>query len=313
MQHTTIILIAGLIASTCLASAAGKLTNPNIQGWLSDSVPTPDSSSDYSPNSRLTLPEGQQFAIVHAQFGLDWTDADDEKEQIEHSYADIRLDLADGTQIAPTAAISPDGRIDTYSSAEREDIEAREDWGAEELRWGAIFILPDSDLNEAKLTFLDQSYPIKFANTQPPHASESIRVKVDSVSRLKSLTSEPGAERRFPGASIQLDFEGKGLLQVDLVINALKPNIIGGENRMIFRPSDFSLKTAHGSIEPFGILGSRGQIIRSTIYNVSRKSLDELPEAKQEISLLFRASDDFQDGQLEYFGKAIAEVTIATE
>ncbi len=313
MRHIQTIFIIGLIASSCISSLAGELTNPEVQGWRSKSIPTPDSTRDYSPHSRLVLPEDQQFLIVQARFNIDWTDSENEKEEIEYNYSNIHLDLTDGMQISPIATITPDGRVDTFSKAERKDIKAREDWGAEELRWGAVFILPNKQYNEGVLTFVDQSYPFKFDATPIPHAAESIRVKVDSTEWLKSRTSEAGAEDRIPSASIQLEFEGTGLLTVDLTVNALRPNVIGGENRMIFRPSDFTLRTAQGSIEPVGILGNRSQIIRSTIFNISRRSLNELPKAESKLSLLFKVPDDFQNGHLEYFGKTVAETSAPSD
>jgi hypothetical protein len=313
MKHTHLAAICLLIATLWTYANAAELTAPLIQGWQLNEVAAPDSSRDYNPHSKLILPDGQCFGLVQAQFSIHWSAADNDKEELEHSYADIMLTLPDGTTIAPIASVSTDGRIGTFSSPEREDIEAKENWGAEQLRWGALFILPSSSIEQAEVTFLDTKYPVDLATNEPPHASESLRVEITSINRLKTHTSAPGAERRIPAASLKLTFPGKGLLQLDLSINALKPNIIGGENRMIFRPSDFSLKTAHGSIEPTGILGSRGQIIRSTIYNISRKSLQELPSANQEMSLLFNAPDDFKTGQLEYFGKAIAEVAAPTE
>jgi hypothetical protein len=313
MTKTSLTLLGLFIASIGTCNAAAELIEPSVLGWQSSEITAPDSTRDYNPYSKLVLPDDQRFGIVLAQFDINWTDIENEKEEIEYSYADILLTLPDGTTIAPIGTVSSDGRIGTFRSPEREDIEAKEKWGAEQLRWGALFILPAADLAQAELTFLDTTYPVQFSTDPAPHAAESIRVKITSVSRLKAYTSEPGAERRIPTASLQLEFPGKGLLQLDLSINALKPNIIGGENRMIFKPSDFSLKTEKGSIEPIGILGSRGQIVRSTIYNISRKSLAELPEATQEMSLLFDVSDDFSAGQLEYFGSPIAEVTAPAE
>jgi hypothetical protein len=313
MTQKPLTVLSLFIASIGTCNAAAELIEPSVLGWQSSEITAPDSTRDYIPNAKLVLPDDQCFGIVHAQFGINWTDTENEKEEVKYSYADISLTLPDGTTIAPIGTVSSDGRIGTFRSPEREDIEAKEQWGAEQLRWGALFILPATDLGQAELTFLDTKYPVQFSTDQPPLAAESIRVKITSISRLKAHTSAPGAERRIPTASLQLKFPGKGLLQLDLSINALKPNIIGGENRMIFKPSDFSLKTQKGSIEPIGILGSRGQIIHSTIYNISGKSFAKLPEATQEMSLLFNASDDFSSGQLEYFGSPIAEVTAPAE
>ncbi|CAA6678802.1 MULTISPECIES: hypothetical protein [unclassified Lentimonas] len=304
--------ISLFIASLATSSGA-ELTKPSVLGWQMSEITAPDSRSDYNPYSKLILPDDQRFAIVQARFKIEWADADNEKEELEHSYADIALTLADGTNIAPIASITSDGRIDTFSKPEREDIEAKESRGAEELRWGAIFILPNSTIKQGDITFIDSQYPVEFATTQPPHPSEQIRVEITSTDWLKTNTSAPGAERRIPDASLKLEFPGKGLFQVELNVHALKPNVIGGENRMIFKPSDFSLKTEHGSIEPIGILGSRGQITRSTIYNISRRSLEDLPEASTDLKLLFKAPDTFEHGQLEYFGKAIAEITAPAE
>lgn len=314
MKNLQSILVVLSLAVGGIHGHAGELTNPRVQAWVKESIPSPDPSYDYSPNSKLVLPENEQFIIVQAHFGIEWQDSDNEKESLKYNYAQIHIDTGGGEKVVPVAALTSDGRVDTYSRAERETIEAREDWGAEELRWGAIFIVPKPSAEVGKIVFAGKSYPVKVESGTEPHPIEFLKVKVQSTSWLKSSTSEAGSERRFPHARTQLEFENKGLLCVDVSIRALKANVVGGENRMIFRPSDFSLKSELGSLQPYGVMGRWGnKVIRNTIYNVSRTSLKELPEAEQKVKLLFNVPAGFTHGNLAYFGKNFEEVKAPSE
>lgn len=309
----SIAVILSLLAGG-IHGLAGELTNPSVHAWVTESIPSPNPSVDYSPDSRLILPENEQFLIVQARFDIEWKDSENEKESLKYHYAQLHIDTAGGEKIVPVAALTSDGRVDTFSNAERKTMEAREDWGAEELRWGALFIVPKSSAEMVKLVFDGQSYPVKVESGAVPHPIEFLKIQSQSTAWLKSSISEAGSERRFPSARTQLEFENQGLLCVSLSIHALKPNVLGGENRMIFRPSDFSLKTELGSIEPYGVMGRWGnKVIRNTIYNVSRTSLKELPEAEQIVKLLFKVPAGFTHGDLAYFGRRVSEVKAPTE
>jgi hypothetical protein len=288
--------------------SGANLENPRVNGWLYSELNLPDPARDYFPFLKMEVPAPGQFLWVQAEFDIGWLTSGEPAESIKLNFEAVSL-LVKGSEspIQPVGSITADGRLTTLNNPSFARIEANESWGAKNLRFGALFVVESS--KDLVLRFDGIEYPVELQEGEPPTPSSFVDVSVEGVQWVSRQPSGGGnLSRRIPEATVYLDPGDRSLLSVDLVLSPLKPNVIGGENRFVFRPSDFELRAGDSRIEPLGAVNF-GKFTEDTIFNISRNTLADLPEAEQRFTLVFEVPPGLKAGELRYFGEPLETIS----
>jgi hypothetical protein len=300
-----------LITTFCIlltsVAFSQTLTPKNIQLYQTELLEVEQSNCDHFPFVKMDLGDSEKtFLIALCEYDITWNDDSNDSEKVEHSFLDLSLKNGEGQEIKPIGKLSADLRLSLINNPKYANVEAREKWGAQELRLGALFVV-NKNQKAFTLTFAGHESKAEISKSPLPKSSDFAKVDILETELFNSKVVENSSvKRKIPEATINLSTATGKLLAVKVNLTPQAPNVMGGEIRYIFRPSDFMLNTDKQLLRPIGFLSSNFGI--DTIYNISRKSKEELQKASQEITLIFAVAEDYQTGDLLFFGDKKGEV-----
>lgn len=317
MKHAVLLL---LTLSTL--GFAQPISPKKIQLFQTNKLEADQSSCDHFPFLSMDLSASPNtFLIAQCEYDIIWKDAagkpnnnllkketGSEPEQLKFSFLDLKLTSSQGEEIKPVGKMTADLRLSLVSNPKYVRIEARENWGAKTIRFTAVFIAKRSE-QAFTLEFAGQSSPLKVSQKKLPTPGDFASIEIIGTELFEEKQLESSRlERKIPGAQLKLAATTGKLLAVKIKLSPNAPNVIGAENRYIFRPSDFMLISGGISLRPIGFFGSN--FGTDTIYNISRTELKDFVKSSQELSLVFAVGDSFQSGQLRFLNQNKAEVSV---
>ncbi len=315
-----IALLTLALTSLCFGQS---LRHKNIKFYQVDTLEAAQSGCDHFPFLEMDLSESKTiFLIALCEYDILWKDEfgkpsnstkkDDKAtppEQINHSFLDLSLTTPDKQELKAIGKFTSDLRLDLIRSPKYAKVEAREEWGATTLRFGALFVVNKADKNFT-LNFAGLQNKVEVTAGSPPKPSSYANVQLLETEIFDSkMLDSSRINRSIPDAKLKLSTPSGKLLGVKVQITPTAPNVMGGEYRYIFRPSDFMLDAGQHTLRPIGFIG-HGNVNTDSIYNVSRSNLEEFGKTSQELTLIFSISDTFKAGDLLFLNEKKAEVEV---
>jgi hypothetical protein len=288
------------------------LTPKSIQLYQTKSLEVGQSSCDHFPFVKMELGDSEKtFLIALCKYDITWNDDANDSEIIDYSFLDLSLKDGEGQEIKPIGELSADLRLSLIKNPKYAKVKALEKGGNQELRFGALFVV-NKNQKAFTLTFAGHESKAEISTSPLPKSSDFAKIDILETELFNSKVVENSSvKRKIPEATINLSTAIGKLLAVKVKLTPQAPNVMGGETRYIFRPSDFMLHTNKQLLRPIGFLSSNSSNFGiDTIYNISRKSKEELQKASQEITLIFAVADDYQTGDLLFFGDKKGEVAL---
>jgi len=283
------------------------LTPKSIQLYQTESLEVEQSSCDHFPFVKMDLGDSEKtFLIALCEYDITWNDDANDSEKIDYSFLDLSLKDGEGQGIKPIGKLSADLRLSLIKNPKYANVTAHEKSGNQELRFGALFVVNENQ-KSFTLTFAGHETKAEISISPLPKSSDFAKIDILETELFNSKVVENSSvKRKIPEATINLSTATGKLLAVKAKLTPQASNVMGGETRYIFRPSDFMLHTNKQLLRPIGFLSGNFGI--DTIYNISRKSKEELQKASQEVTLIFAVADDYQTGDLLFFGDKKGEV-----
>jgi hypothetical protein len=277
---------------------AQEITPKSIQLVKTDQLQAPQSACDYFPFLQMDLSDSSNtFLLAFCEYNISWADPDNEQETLKYSFLDLFLEDANGNRFKPVGEFTSDQRLQFTRNLKYAQVQANERSGSKTLRFGALFLVNRSQ-DQFVISFAGKKSDAT-ASTRPQHQPadfakfEIIKSELVDSTKLK----ESRLKRNIPEVAVSLSNPCGKLLFTKIKIRPQLPNVMGGECRYIFRPSDFMLVVDDQILRPLGFL-SRNNFGLDTIYNLSRKSEEELKTMDQELTLIFAVSPLFKSGKL---------------
>jgi len=301
-----------LIICTLLSQvvSAQKISQKSIKLVKTDFLQAPQSACDYFPFLQMDLSTSSNtFLLVFCEYDITWSDLENDKETLEYSFLDLSLHSSDDQEFKPIGEFTSDQRLRFISNPKYSRVKANERSGSKTLRFGALFVV-DKSQNEFTVSFAGEENQAKVSIAPLPHPADFAEIEILESKLIDSTKLENSRlKRNIPEVVATLSNPYGKLLLVKTKISPKSPNVMGGECRYIFRPSDFMLTSEKQILNPLGFV-SRGNFGISTIYNLSRNSEDELKTISTELTLVFAVRPDFKTGRLIFMNKVKGEVTI---
>ncbi|MCH2175918.1 MAG: hypothetical protein MK193_09345 [Lentisphaeria bacterium] len=307
MKITTLVLILSTILPQIIS--AQEISSKSIQLFKTDSLQAPQSDCDYFPFLQMDLSNSSKtFLLAFCEYEITWADQQNDSEQIEYSFLDLSLSSGNNQTFKPIGQFTADQRLSFIRKPKYASVDAKENWGAKTLRFGALFVV-DKSINEFTISFAGEKTKTKASEEKLSDPSEFAKIEILECKLIDSTTIKNSRlKRNIPELEVSLSNPFGKLLKVKTTIFPLAPNVIGGEYRYIFRPSDFLLLSEKQVLKPLGFL-SNDNFGKSTIYNLSRASNDELKKTNQEITLIFAVKPNFKSGELIFLNKVAGQVS----
>lgn len=298
-----------LYALVSLGAFAQTISPKSIELVKTDLLQAPQSTCDYFPFLQMDLSTSSKtFLIALCEYDIAWSDPENDQEMLEYTFSDLSMH-ADDQELRPIGEFTSDQRLSFINNPKYSRVQASERNGSKTLRFGALFIV-DKAQSEFTISFAGEETKAKVSATPLPHPSDFAEVEILESKLTDSTKLENSRlKQNIPEVVATLSNPYGTLLLVKTKIVPQSPNVMGGECRYIFRPSDFMLTSEKQILKPLGFL-SRDNFGISTIYNLSRKSEDELKTINQELTLVFAVQPDFKSGELIFMNKNKGEVTI---
>lgn len=289
---------------------AQKLTVKSIKLYKSDTIQAPQSSRDNFPFLTMDLKGSTKtFLLAFCEYDITWEDPQNDKEEFEDSFESLSLQSGNGLTFKPIGDFTADQRLSFIRNPKYSDVEAREAWGAKSVRFGALFLV-DKSLSDFTISFAGEKTTAKVSKLSPTSPSDFVKIQIIESELIDSTTMEDSRLKRYvPDAKVTLSNPHGKLLTVKTKIYAQAPNVMGGENRYIFRPSDFALTSEKQILEPLGYISS-DRFGTDTIYNISRKKIEDLKKVEQELTLVFAVKSTFKSGELIFMDKVKGEAIV---
>jgi hypothetical protein len=251
------------------------------------------------------------FLVAQCHFDIKWKTPEVDDEELEYSFEDLFLTTDSSDKVLPIGNATMDMRNSLGSRPKYVSLDAREQWKHTQLRFTAIFLVKKSDSNFS-INFAGKEYPTTLTQSITPNRSEYAQHEVTNAQLItadKLFTAR--ATEDIPGSKLKLSNDYGNLLAVTVKTTPVLPNVLGGELRYIYRPSDFQLKHEDQVIQPVGFLNDDGRFMTDSIYNISRTDLKEFQKTFFEISAVFAVGKDFKKGKLLFLNHEAAEVTLS--
>lgn len=315
--------LIALIAIALSPLAFSQSISPkSVKLYQTDTLEAEQSSCDHFPFLKMDLSDSDTtFLIALCEYDITWKDEfgkpsnetntkKDEKatppEKLDYSFLDLSLSTPDKKELKAVGELTSDLRLNLINNPKYASVEARENWGAKSIRFGAVFIVNKADKNFT-LNFAGQQSQVVVTTDALPQASSFLKVELLETELFDSkMIDSRRIERSIPGAKLSLSTPSGKLLAVKIKVTPTAPNVLGAENRYIFRPSDFMLNIGKLPLRPIGFMNSNFGI--DTIYNISRTKLEDFKKVSQELTLVFAVNEDFQTGNLLFLGDQKIEV-----
>jgi hypothetical protein len=307
MKIIKLILILGTLLPQIIT--AQKISPKSIQLFKTNSLQAPHAGCDYFPFLQMDLSiSSKTFLLAFCEYDITWVDQQNDNEKLEYSFLDLSLSSSDNQKFKPIAEFTADQRLSFTRNLKYARMEAREEWGAKTLRFGALFVV-DKSLNNFTISFAGEETQAKVSTEPPPHPSGFAKIEIVESELIDSKKFKNSRlKRNVPEVEVSLSNPYGKLLAIKTDIFPQAPNVMGGEYRYIFRPSDFMLLSEKQILKPLGFLSSDNFGI-DTIYNLSRSSNDELKKINRELTLIFAVQPNFKSGNLIFMDKVAGKVT----
>lgn len=311
MRIIKLAVMLGLLLPQIIS--AQQIESKSVQLFKTDVLQAPQSECDYFPFLQMDLSHSPKtFLLALCEFEISWDDPENEAEKLEYTFSDLSLFGSDQQEFKPIGDFTADRRLSFIRDPKYSRIKANEKWGAKTVRFGALFVI-DQSLSEFTFSFAGKKVKANVSGEPLPHPSDFAEIEIVESELIDSTKIKNSRLKRSvadaPELEVTLSNPYGKLLTVNVKIAPQAPNVMGGEYRYIFRPSDFMLLSEHQILRPLGFL-SRDNFGMSTIYNLSRTSADELKTLSQDLTLVFAVQPSFTSGDLIFMDKKTGDVTL---
>ncbi len=307
MKNIKLALILGVLLPQVVL--AQEISPTSIKLFKTDVLQAPQSRSDYFPFVQMDLSKtSKTFLLALCEYDITWADAENDSETIEYTFQDLSLLGPDSEELKPIGEFTADQRLTLKRDPKHSKVKANEKWGAKTLRFGALFVVEKS-LNEFTVSFAGKKAKATASTEALPRPSDFAKIEIVESKFINSAELvNSNLKRRIPGLEVTLSSSYGKLLAIKTKVFPQAPNVMGGECRYIFKPSDFMLGSEGQILKPLGTL-LNGNFVAGSICNVSRNSVDELKKTSQELTLIFLVQPGFTSGELTFMGDTKGKVS----